>query len=190
MCSSDLVVSLGSAQALAEAEWDRVIAINLKGTFLCCQAVLAGMQKRQRGRIVNIGSVVGKNGGNARPWISPEEQNGAGNIAYGVSKAGVHAMTAFLAREMAAHKVTVNAVADAPALSVGGMGTLWGPVVGALALHVLADLTRNLFGQLPGINMVIYGAVLVMIVMFLPRGFAGSEVSVRAAWQRWTGGRS
>lgn len=73
---------------------------------------------------------------------------------------------------------------------VGGMGTLWGPVVGALALHVLADLTRNLFGQLPGINMVIYGAVLVMIVMFLPRGIAGSEVSVRAAWQRWTGGRS
>jgi len=73
---------------------------------------------------------------------------------------------------------------------VGGMGTLWGPVVGALALHVLADLTRNLFGQLPGINMVIYGAVLVMIVMFLPRGIAGSDVSVRAAWQRWTGGRS
>ena len=73
---------------------------------------------------------------------------------------------------------------------VGGMGTLWGPVVGALALHVLADLTRNLFGQLPGINMVIYGAVLVLIVMFLPRGIAGSGVSVRAAWQRWTGGRS
>ena len=73
---------------------------------------------------------------------------------------------------------------------VGGMGTLWGPVVGALALHVLADLTRNLFGQLPGINMVIYGAVLVLIVMFLPRGIAGSGVSVRTAWQRWTGGRS
>ena len=73
---------------------------------------------------------------------------------------------------------------------VGGMGTLWGPVVGALALHVLADLTRNLFGQLPGINMVIYGVVLVMIVMFLPRGIAGSDVSVRTAWQRRTGGRS
>lgn len=108
------VVSLGSAQALPEAEWDRVIAINLKGTFLCCQAVLAGMQQRRRGRIVNIGSVVGKNGGNARPWVSPDEQNGAGNIAYGVSKAGVHAMTAFLAREMAAHNVTVNAVAPGP----------------------------------------------------------------------------
>jgi branched-chain amino acid transport system permease protein len=56
---------------------------------------------------------------------------------------------------------------------VGGMGTLWGPVVGALALHVLADVTRNLFGQLPGINMVVYGCVLVLIVMFLPRGVGG-----------------
>ena len=44
---------------------------------------------------------------------------------------------------------------------VGGMGTLWGPVLGAVVLHLLADVTRNLFGELPGINMVIYGAVLV-----------------------------
>jgi len=56
---------------------------------------------------------------------------------------------------------------------VGGMGTLWGPVVGALALHILADVTRNLFGQLPGINMVVYGCVLVLIVMFLPSGVSG-----------------
>jgi branched-chain amino acid transport system permease protein len=56
---------------------------------------------------------------------------------------------------------------------VGGMGTLWGPVLGALALHTLADGTRNLFGELPGINLVIYGAVLVLIVMFMPRGIAG-----------------
>ena len=62
---------------------------------------------------------------------------------------------------------------------VGGMGTLWGPVLGALALHLLADVTRNLFGQLPGINMVIYGVVLVAIVMFLPRGIAGIGVPVR-----------
>ena len=56
---------------------------------------------------------------------------------------------------------------------VGGMGSLWGPLAGALALHVLAEATRNLFGQLPGINMVIYGALLVVIVMFAPRGLAG-----------------
>lgn len=56
---------------------------------------------------------------------------------------------------------------------VGGMGSLWGPVVGALTLHALADLTRNMFGQLPGINMVVYGFVLVLIVMFMPRGIVG-----------------
>lgn len=56
---------------------------------------------------------------------------------------------------------------------VGGMGTLWGPVLGAVVLHGLAEGTRNLFGQLPGLNMVIYGAVLVLIVMFLPRGLMG-----------------
>lgn len=55
---------------------------------------------------------------------------------------------------------------------VGGMGTLWGPVVGALTLHMMADLTRNLIGQLPGVNMVIYGLVLILIVMLSPRGVA------------------
>ena len=67
---------------------------------------------------------------------------------------------------------------------VGGLGTLWGPILGAAALHLLADLTRNLFGQLPGINMVIYGVVLVGIVMFLPRGIAGVGHSVRELWAR------
>lgn len=67
---------------------------------------------------------------------------------------------------------------------VGGMGTLWGPVLGAVVLHVLADITRNLFGQLPGINMVIYGVVLVLIVMFLPRGIGGIAGSVKAFFSR------
>ncbi len=67
---------------------------------------------------------------------------------------------------------------------VGGIGTLWGPVLGALVLHGLADVTRNLFGQLPGINLVIYGMVLVLMVVFLPRGIAGLGASLR---DRWTG---
>lgn len=108
------VVSFGSAQSITEAEWDRVIDINLKGTFLCCQAVIEPMRRQKYGRIVNIGSVVGKNAGNARPWISAEEQQRAANLAYGASKAGVHAITGFLAKEMAAHGVTVNAVAPGP----------------------------------------------------------------------------
>jgi branched-chain amino acid transport system permease protein len=57
---------------------------------------------------------------------------------------------------------------------VGGLGTLWGPVLGAAVLHALAEGTRNLFGNLPGLNLVIYGSVLVLIVMFMPRGLAGS----------------
>jgi len=75
---------------------------------------------------------------------------------------------------------------------VGGMGTLWGPVLGAIVLHALAEATRNLFGSLPGLNMVIYGAVLVLIVMFLPRGLAGIGRSVRDVWHgagRRGGGR-
>ena len=71
---------------------------------------------------------------------------------------------------------------------VGGMGTLWGPVLGAVVLHALAEGTRNLFGSLPGLNMVIYGAVLVLIVMFLPRGLAGIGRHVRDAWRGARGG--
>ena len=66
---------------------------------------------------------------------------------------------------------------------VGGIGTLWGPLLGAAVLHLLAEATRNLFGQLPGLNMVIYGSVLVLIVMFLPRGVSGVGRSVREAWR-------
>ncbi|MFS2051614.1 branched-chain amino acid ABC transporter permease [Variovorax sp. Varisp41] len=71
---------------------------------------------------------------------------------------------------------------------VGGMGTVWGPVLGAVVLHLLSDFTRNLFGELPGINMVIYGTVLVLIVIFVPRGIAGIGQSVRQLWNA-KGGR-
>ena len=108
------VVSFGSAESLAEEEWDRVLDINLKGTFFCCQAAIEPMRRRHYGRIVNIGSVVGKNAGNARPWLAPGEQDRASNVAYGASKAGVHAITGFLAKELAPHGITVNAVAPGP----------------------------------------------------------------------------
>jgi branched-chain amino acid transport system permease protein len=66
---------------------------------------------------------------------------------------------------------------------VGGMGTLWGPVLGAAVLHALGETTRNLFGQMPGLNLVIYGSVLVLIVLFMPRGLAGVGRSVRDLWR-------
>ncbi|CAM4311314.1 3-oxoacyl-[acyl-carrier-protein] reductase FabG [Bordetella tumbae] len=111
------VVSMGSAEHLQEAEWDRVIDINLKGTFLCCQAAIEPMRHQGGGRIINLGSVIGKNGGNPRPWIDPAEQERASNVAYGVSKAGVHIMTSFLAKELATSGITVNAVAPGPVAS-------------------------------------------------------------------------
>jgi 3-oxoacyl-[acyl-carrier protein] reductase len=111
------VVSHGSADALEEAEWDRVLDINLKGTFFCCQAVIPAMRGQKWGRIVNIGSILGKNGGNPRPWLDRSEQERAGNIAYGTSKAGVHAVTFYLAKELAADGITVNAVAPGPIAS-------------------------------------------------------------------------
>lgn len=111
------ITSFGSAAGLDEAEWDRVIAINLKGVFLCCQAVIPAMQAQRSGRIINIGSILAKNGGNARPWIDPQEQDRSANIAYGAAKAGVHAMTFYLARELAGHGITVNTVAPGPIAS-------------------------------------------------------------------------
>lgn len=111
------VGSVGSAQNITEQEWDRVIDINLKGTFLCCQAVIPVMKQQKLGRIINIGSVLGKNGGNPRPWLDPKEQDRAGNVAYGISKAGVHIMTSYLAKELASFGITVNAVAPGPVAS-------------------------------------------------------------------------
>jgi NAD(P)-dependent dehydrogenase (short-subunit alcohol dehydrogenase family) len=116
------VTSFGSATELTEAEWDRVLAVNLKGVFFACQTVIQSMRSNGAGgRIVNIGSLLGKNGGNARPWVDPSEQKGSGNLAYGVSKAGVHALTVYLAKELAAAGITVNSVAPGPIVS--GMTT-------------------------------------------------------------------
>jgi len=66
---------------------------------------------------------------------------------------------------------------------VGGMGTLWGPVLGAVVLQALAEFTRNLFGEAPGLNMVVYGVVLIAIVLFLPRGLSGVGRHVRDVWR-------
>jgi 3-oxoacyl-[acyl-carrier protein] reductase len=111
------ITSFGAAATLAEADWDRVMDINLKGVFRSCQAVIPAMRRRGSGRIINIGSILGKNGGNARPWLNREEQGRSANVAYGAAKAGVHAMTLYLARELAADHITVNAVAPGPIAS-------------------------------------------------------------------------
>lgn len=83
---------------ISEAEWDSIVDVNLKGTFLCSQAVLPGMRERGWGRIVNLSSTAGKN-------IST-----VGGAHYTAAKAGVLGFTRHLASEVAAAGITVNAV--------------------------------------------------------------------------------
>ena len=83
---------------MKEADFDDVIAVNLKGTFNTCKAAGAIMMKQRYGRIVNMSSISGV-GGNA------------GQVNYAASKAGVIGITKTIARELAARGVTANAVA-------------------------------------------------------------------------------
>lgn len=77
--------------------WDETIEVNLKSTFLCCRAVAGTMMQRKQGRIINISSISGKSG---------EALIGA----YSAAKFGVIGLTQVLARELARHDITVNAV--------------------------------------------------------------------------------
>ncbi|MBI5686670.1 MAG: 3-oxoacyl-[acyl-carrier-protein] reductase [Verrucomicrobia bacterium] len=83
---------------MSEADWDAVLDINLKGTFLFTKSLAREFVKQRSGRIVNIASVIGLVGN-------------AGQCNYGASKAGVIGLTKSVARELASRSVTCNAVA-------------------------------------------------------------------------------
>ena len=82
-----------------EDDWDRMMDINLKGSFFCAQAALPHMRDRRQGAILNLSSLAAKTGGVA---AAPP---------YGAAKAGVSALTLHLARVMAPYGVRVNALA-------------------------------------------------------------------------------
>ena len=91
---------IGGESTLFEAsedEWDRVIDINLKGHYLCSQAVGKGMVERRGGNIIGIASIWGTRANMGRP--------------YSVSKAGVIMLTRVLARELGQYNIRVNAIA-------------------------------------------------------------------------------
>jgi NAD(P)-dependent dehydrogenase (short-subunit alcohol dehydrogenase family) len=99
----------GPAADFPRADWDRVLAVNLTGTFLCCQAAGRRMVARGRSAIVNLASIAGHIG-------LP------GTIAYIAAKGGVVMLTRGLAVEWAPHGVRVNALA--PSWFATDMGNL------------------------------------------------------------------
>jgi 3-oxoacyl-[acyl-carrier protein] reductase len=83
---------------VTEEEWDDIMSINLKGTFMCSQIFMPYMVSQRYGRIINVSSVWGITGASCE-------------VAYSASKGGVNAFTKALAKELAPSGVTVNAVA-------------------------------------------------------------------------------
>ena len=83
---------------IADEDWDMIMAVNLKGPFMCCQEVFPLMIKNGGGRIINISSVAG-------------QYHGPKTVHYAVSKAGLNSLTKVLARYGAPHNILINAVA-------------------------------------------------------------------------------
>jgi NAD(P)-dependent dehydrogenase (short-subunit alcohol dehydrogenase family) len=101
------VASFGPLAESPLAAWDETMAVNLRGAYLCCRAVLPGMMARRRGTIVNIGSMV-------------TTRTLAGTTAYTAAKYGLLGLSRVLAEEMRSHGVRVGVI------SAGAVDTpLW-----------------------------------------------------------------
>jgi 3-oxoacyl-[acyl-carrier protein] reductase len=92
------ITSDNISMRMKDAEWEKVLQVNLTGTFRLIRAVMRGMMKRRFGRVINITSVVGVTG-------NPGQAN------YSASKAGLIGMSKSLAQELASRSITVNCVA-------------------------------------------------------------------------------
>ena len=93
------IIVRDSILELSYEDWQRVMNVNINGTFLCSKAVIPHMIERSYGRIVNITSIAGKMGDIT---ASP---------AYGTSKGAINTFTKSLARQLALYNITVNAIA-------------------------------------------------------------------------------
>ena len=125
------ICPLSDFARITEAEWDRVLAINLKGAFLCCQVALPHLRKSgRRGRIVNIASVAGQMGG-----VSVSAH-------YVASKAGLIGLSKSLARLLAADGVTVNCLA--PGTTATDLTANWSEATKA---RVKAQIPLERFAQ-------------------------------------------
>ncbi len=148
------IVSFTQISKITPAEWDRVMAVNLRSVMLMSQAVFPIMKRQGAGTIVNMSSMAGKVGGLK---IGP---------AYSASKAGIICLTKSLARAGASHGIRVNALAPAfiesdmmpvekrneyvPLIPLGRMGT---PAdVASAVLYLVSDRASFITGELLDVN--------------------------------------
>jgi len=151
------IIARGSIVSLTYAMWLRVLDVNLNGTFNCCKAAIPHMVRREAGRILNISSIAGKMGDiTAAP-------------AYGTSKGAINTFTKSLARELAEHHITVNAIAPhaietemsaqwseqkrrevISAIPLGRMGTP--EDVAQAALFLVSDAASFITGEILNVN--------------------------------------
>lgn len=141
-------------ESCSEADWDRMVDVNMKGPFLCAQAVIPAMKARRQGVIVNMTSLAAKTGGLAA------------GPPYAAAKAGVLTLTIGLARALAPYLIRVNAIAPgvidtamtaAPehdqlkaSIPLGGAGQP--EDVAHCALFLASDDARHITGETIDVN--------------------------------------
>jgi len=124
------VITLCPVEKMEEEDWDLVMNVNAKGTFLTCRAVLPHMMEKRGGKIVNVSSIAGKTG-----W---------GTIAhYSASKFAVIGFTQALAKEVGKYNINVNAVCP---------GIIYTPMWKGIAESEYAHLIYPIIEKEPGLS--------------------------------------
>jgi len=111
-----------------EKHWDLVLNVNLKGTFLCCQAAVPYMIEKKRGKIINLSSI----GGRTASLVT--------GVPYAAAKGGVIALTRRLAKEVSPHGINVNAIAPGTVMSGQRMIDLWNELTEAQKEDILTSI--------------------------------------------------